>query len=230
MNLRFLALLVAVCASYPAKAADAEVEKLLSRMREAYSSAKTARIIVKTTGQRFGKDAVTTEITYMKERKIFSKISGTSSFNNRVRTFISDGQKVSMDDLSGNQQTSKFDLDFIPFPVNLEVMAFWDWKRQLSTTPGSNMHESVMRLKKDVGWNGKSWLLLEETANGQGVYVDYYIDPKTAFIHRVKVFDLKKQQLRTEFIVSKLELNVKVDPKLFTVKSGRYKVEKKIDF
>lgn len=215
--------------------ADPEIEKLLAKMREAYSKAKTARIVVKTSGPRFGKDTIVSDVTYMKERKIYAKISGNSSFPGRSRLFISDGAKVQVDDLSGNSQLSDFNLDFIPFPINLEAMSFWDWKRQLSTANGANMHSSVMKLKKGIKWSNKDWLVLEETAHEQGVYVDYHIDPKTAFIHRVQVYDLKKQQLRTEMVVARLDINPRVDPKIFKVKAKgataiRKRIEKKIDF
>ena len=89
-------------------AQDAAVESLLAKMRKAYSSAKTAKIVVKTTGPRFGTDPVVTELTYMKERKIYAKLTG--SFPGRTREFVSDGQKTSIDDLSGNVLLSEFDL------------------------------------------------------------------------------------------------------------------------
>lgn len=229
MKIRVLMAALMVAATSFAFAEDEEVEKLLARMREVYSSTRTAKITVKTSGPRFGKETVTTDITYMKERKIYAKLTGTHVAPGGARFFISDGQKVSVEDLSKNVQAGRFDLDFIPIPVNLEVMSFWDWKRQLSTAPGANMEESEMKLRKGVQWSGKEWWVLEETANGQNVYVDYYIDPKTALIHRVQVYDLRRKQLRTETVVTKIERNVRVDPNLFKVKS-QYKVEKKIDF
>jgi outer membrane lipoprotein-sorting protein len=233
MMIRALMATLLLAAASVSFAKDDEVEKLLSRMREVYSSTKTARITVKTSGPRFGRETVTTEVTYMRERKIYAKLSGSAAAQGRARIFISDGQKVSVEDLSHNVQVSRFDPDFIPIPVNLEVMSLWDWKRQLSTEEGANMEHSEMRIRKGVKWNGKEWWVLEETANGQNVYVDYHIDPKTALIHRVQVFDLKKKQLRTEMVVSKLERNVRVDPGLFKVKTERTirkRIEKKIDF
>ena len=217
--------------------ADEDVEKLLAKMREAYSGTKTARVVVRTTGSRFGKDPITTVLTYMKERKIYAKISGQSSFPGKSRVFISDGKKVSIDDLSGNVQQADFNLDFIPMPINLEAMSFWDWKRQLSTAEGANMNESKFRLRKDVSWNDKTWLVLEETAYGQNVYAEYYIDPKTSLIYRVLVYGLKddrRGKLSLETVVTKLERNIRVDAKLFKVNTKgntifRRSIEKKID-
>jgi outer membrane lipoprotein-sorting protein len=235
MNLRFLVANVLIWTYAAAYGADNEVEKLLSKMREAYSGTKTAKMTIKVSGPRLGKGTSTIELTYMKERKFFAKMSGGTASGGRPRQVISDGAHISFDDLSGHTQLSDFDLDFIPVPINLEAMSFWDWKRQLSTSPGSNMEESKFAIKKDVSWNGKNWLVLEETAYGQGVYVDYYIDPKTYFIYRVKVFDIDKSKLRQENIVTKLERNVKVDQKLFKVKTKdegevRSKVERRIKF
>jgi outer membrane lipoprotein-sorting protein len=238
MKMHALMANVLVLLATTAFGADKDVEQLLAKMRETYSGTRTARMVVKTTGSRFGKDPITTELTYMKERKIYAKLSGQSSLPGRSRVFISDGKKVSIDDLSGNVQQSEFDLDFIPMPINLEAMSFWDWKRQLSTAEGANMHDSRFRLRKDVSWNGKSWLVLEETAYGQNVYAEYYIDSKTSLIHRVLVYALKddkKGKLNLETVVTKLERNIRVDSKLFKVNSKttttfRKKIEQKIDF
>jgi outer membrane lipoprotein-sorting protein len=214
----------------PLLAADKEVEALLAKMREAYSGAKTAKITIKTTGARFGEDTITTEVVYMKDRKIFAKTTGAGPFSGKPRTFISDGNMVSFTDFSGNTQRTRFDFDLIPIPVNLEAMSFWDWKRQLSTSPGSNMEKSKFKLFRK-SWNGKQWVVLGETAHGQSVYVDYYIDPKTNLIHRVQVYDIGQKQLRLETVVAKFELNVRVDPGIFKVKPGSdFKEKKKIIF
>ena len=200
-------------------AADPDVEKLLARMRQVYSTTNTAKITVRTTGLRFGKSQITSEIIYMKERKIRAKISSSGSAVGRTRLFISDGEKYSADDLSGNVQHGKFDLDSIPIPINLEAMSFWDWKRQLSTSPGANMELSKFKLESGVKWYGKEWIVLSETAHGQNVYVDYFVDPKTALIYRVQVYDLQKKQLRVETVVMNLDRNISVDPALFKIKA-----------
>lgn len=236
MNKRPLVALMVGLLAATSFGADQEVEKLLARMREIYSGTKTARMVIKTTGRRFGKSVITTELTYMKERKIFAKLSGFESLKGRTRTFISDGIKISVDDFSGNFQYTDFNLDFIPIPINLEAMSFWDWKRQLSTTVGSNMQKSKFKLRKDVPWNNKNWIVLEEKAEAQEVSVDYFIDPKTALIYRVLVYDYNKKTLTTETVVAKLERNIKVDGSLFKVKKApapptvRTTVEKRIKF
>jgi len=204
----------------PLLAADKEVEALLAKMREAYSSTKSAKMTVKTSGLRFGKETLTTEIAYMRDRKIYAQTTGAGPFTGKPRTFVSDGANISYSDFSGNIQKMKFDLDLIPIPVNLEAMSFWDWKRQLSTSPGSNMEKSQFKLANGKEWNGKRWTVLGEIAHGQNVYVDYYIDPKTSLIYRVQVYDLERKQLRIETVVTRLERNVKLDSGQFKVKAG----------
>lgn len=201
-----------------AMAADKEVETLLARMRQVYSNTNTARIVIKTTGTRFGKTTITTDLTYMKDRKIHAKLSGFDTLKGRTRTFICDGKRTTVDDLAGNIQVSEFNPDIIPIPINLEAMSFWDWKRQLSTAEGANMELSKFKLRKNVSWNNKDWLVLEEKADGQNVYVDYFIDPKTALIHRVQVYDIRKRTLATETVVTRLDRNIKVDQNLFKIK------------
>lgn len=218
MYMRPIVALLAGLIAATSMGADKEVESLLAKMRQVYSSTNTARIVIKTTGPRFGKNTINTDLTYSKDRKIYAKVSGFESLKGRTRTFICDGKKISVDDLVGNIQVGEFDPDIIPIPINLEAMSFWDWKRQLSTGPGSNMEKSTFKLRKNVRWNNRDWLVLEEKAAGQDVYVDYFIDPKTSLIHRVQVYDLLKRNLATETVVTKIERNIKVDQKLFRVK------------
>jgi hypothetical protein len=117
-------------------------------------------------------------------------------------------------------------------PINLEVMSFWDWKRQLSTDPGSNMEESKFKLVQGESWNGKKWTVLEETAYGQNVFVRYFVDPSSSLIYRVLVYDLGRTKLQVETVVKKLERNIKVDPKKFEIKaeinSSRHRVFKAV--
>ncbi len=229
MKRLLVAILLGLLAATPF-AADQEVEKLLGRMREVYSSTNSARLVIKTTGPRFGKSTITTDLTFMKEQRIHAKLSGFESLKGRTRIFTCDGKKVSVDDFAGNPQLLDFNPDIIPIPINLEAMSFWDWKRQLSTAKGANMEHSSFKLRKDVRWSNRSWWVLEEKAEGQDVYVDYYIDPTTALIHRVQVYDLQKKNLITETVVAKLERNVKVDPNIFKVNTGvRVTVGKKVD-
>ena len=198
--------------------ADREVESLLSKMRDAYRTAKTAHVVVKTTARRFGGQAVTTDLTFKRDLKIAAKVYNLPSLKGKVWNYVCDGKEVSLDDLGGNVQRTKFDPDFIPMPINLEAMSFWDWKRQLATGKGTNMEFSTFKLSMDVPWNNKKWTVLEETAHGQKVFARYYIDRKTSLIYRVQVFDIEGSQQRLETIVTKLELNVPVSDRVFKLR------------
>ncbi len=217
------------CLTCACFAANKEVEDLLTQMRRAYSSVKSARLIVKTTSPRFGDQVLTTELSYARERKIHAKLSGLQTLNGRSIVFVSDGKKISVEDLAGNIKNADFDLDFIPVPVNLESMSFWDWKRQLSTAPGANMNKSSFKLRKNVSWNKKNWTVLEEKADGQGVSVDYFIDPKTAFIHRVMVYDYSKKTVSQETVITKLERDPKLNSNLFKIKVPSIKSESRVN-
>lgn len=214
-------------------AADKDVEVLLEKMRKVYGGTNSAHIVVKTTSLRFGEQVITSDLTYVKPRKISAKVFNLPSLKGKTWSFISDGKDVAIDDLSGNAQRSKFDLDLIPIPINLEAMAFWDWERQLSTGPGSNMEHSKFKLIKSESWNGKPWIVLEETAFGQNVFVRYFVSPTTSLINRVLVYDLQKKTKRIETVVTKLERNIKVNPAIFKIRvtpgGNRIKFERKID-
>jgi outer membrane lipoprotein-sorting protein len=209
--------------------ADREVERLLAKMREAYRTTKTAHVVVKTTARRFGSQAVTTDLTFKREQKIAAKVYNLPSLKGKVWNYVCDGKQVSLDDLGGNVQRTKFDPDFIPMPINLEAMSFWDWKRQLSTGKGSNMEFSTFKLFTNVPWNNKKWTVLEETANAQKVFARYYIDQKSNLIYRVQVFDIEGRQQRLETTVAKIELNLSVNDKVFRLREPSKSPPKRIE-
>lgn len=223
MNARFLAAGLLVWAASFALGADKEVEALLAKMRSIYSGTKSAHVVVKTTNNKLGSKPITVDMYYMAGRKIRASVDGIASRHGKTYRYTSNGSRVAYDDFAGNVQYGDFSLD-VPIPVNLEAMSFWDWKRQLSTSPGSNMQDSRFRIKSNEPWNGKKWTVLEETAYGQDVFVRYFLDPSTAMIYRVVVYDLARKEIRQETIVQKLERNVRVDPKMFEVKETRARV------
>lgn len=229
MGFRLAAMIPFLLSAPYSNAADQEVESLLAKMRQVYSSAKTAHVVVKTTARRFGDQAVTTDLTYKREMKIAAKVYNLPTLKGKVWNYVCNGKDVSLDDLAGHVQRTTFDPDFIPMPINLEAMSFWDWKRQLSTSKGSNMEFSTFKLAKDVAWNNKKWTMLEETANGQKVFARYYIDPKSSLIYRVQVFDLVGRQQRLETVVIKLELNRPVNDAYFRLREPTKSPMKRID-
>jgi len=224
MNVRFLAAGLLVWTASFALGADKEVEELLAKMRSVYSGTKSAHIVVKTTNTKLGEKPIVVDLYYMRERKIRASVQGISSLRGKTYRYTSNGSRIAYDDLSGNIQYGAFSLD-VPIPINLEALSFWDWKRQLSTSRGSNMENSQFKIIRDEQWNKKRWTVLEETAYGQDVFVRYFLDPSTSMIYRVVVYDLARKEIRQETTVTKLERNVRVDSKMFEVKEGRSPTE-----
>lgn len=214
-NLFLFAFLTALSSIGRAADADKEVEKLLSNMRQAYQSAQTASVVSKSTTEIDGKEETfAVRMDYAKPnllRMVFT-------FRGQEATKISDGKKVYMMVGGGRPHEQKLSLDSLggDAPINLETMAFFDWKRQLSTSSGANMEKSKFKIVLSEEWNGRSWIVLEETAHGQNVFVRYFIDPKTFLIWKcdVKSLDKKESIMTTE--VQKLLLNPKLNPKIFT--------------
>lgn len=204
----------ALAASSFARDADKEVEKLLASMRQAYQSTQSASIVSKSTTEIEGKEETfAVRMDYTKPnllRLVFT-------FRGQELTKISDGKKVYTVAGSGKPHEQKLTLDALggDAPINLETMAFFDWKRQLSTSLGANMEHSKFKIVLSEEWSGRSWIVLEETAHGQNVYVRYFVDPKTYLIWKcdVKSIDKKKSIMTTE--VQKLLLNPKLDSKIF---------------
>jgi len=209
-----LSLLFALAAFCLPIEADKEAEKLLSNMRQAYQSANFATLQSKTkTKIEEKEETFDVHMDYGKP----NLIRMVFSFRGQQVAKISDGKKIYTVVGKGKAHEEKLTLDGLggDAPINLEAMAFFDWKRQLSTSPGANMSESKFKIVLSEEWNGRSWIVLEETAHGQNVFVRYFVDPKTFFIWRcdVKSLDKKKQIMTTE--VQKLLLNPRLDPKTF---------------
>lgn len=208
----FLALLPLLASL--AQAADPEVEALLANMRKAYSAIKTAKITTKTIlPSQAGEFELTTETTFQSPNHVWAKVSG---FPGTPASLIvrTDGKKVVQEGPQGKKE-EKWSLDAVnePLPINLETLNLWDWKRQLSTGAGGNMQKSKFRLIKRETWKNIDWLVLEETA--PEAFVRYFIDPKTYLIHRTRYERLEGNELVMDAKITKIELNPKVDPKLF---------------
>lgn len=195
-------------------APDSEVDKLLKSMRTAYQAADSASIRVKSR-VKVGDEWVTSSVTayYEKPNRLNMAFKVKDVLLNRV----SDGRKVyTWVDLS-SVRTEEVDADTLSndAPINLEIMSFFDWKRQLSTDPGANMEKSKFKIVKSESWNGKSWIVLEESAHGQSVFVRYFIDPSTFMIWRCDVRDLDRKSAFLETEVVELTLNPRFDSDLF---------------
>lgn len=195
-------------------AADKDVEAILRTLRENYSKAKSVRMEVVSYISQVGDDnLLTSQVSYLAPGSFRIQMKGNSMGAGNSLLMVSDGKQSYTKMPDGKITKEKFDPDEIAPPVNLEVLCFWDWKRQLSTTKGANMHESELRLLQKETWKDKDYMVLEEKAPKSNVFVRYYIDPKTKFIVRTAVYNLENQALLLQdHKVTKFELNAKVDP------------------
>ncbi len=197
-------------------AADKEVEALLKKMRDTYKGVSTATFTMEATIQAENGDiSVKMDGGFKNPNLMYVDASGDG---NKAH-IVCDGTKIYAT-AEGMAQVLE-----IPYNVdnmgrmisgaNLEVLNFFDWKRQLSTAKGDNMAESKLSLRKNVKWNNKTWIVLEESAPQANVYVEYYIDPKTNFIWRTVQMSLDKEFTRGDFVIKKLTIGAKIDDKRF---------------
>jgi len=216
MKIRSLVAACLVSLSAFAIAADADVEALLGKMRDAYKGVKGARFQTQTTMfVESEKLEAEFDVTFKNPNKVRLTTDKLFGMEGQVKV-ISDGKTISIITPDGKEE--------IPFsveamsdgaPVNLETLCFWDYNRQLSTGEDGNMKKSELTIKKDEEWNDKKWTVLEEVAKEQEVFVKYWIDPKTNFIWRTQVFTLEKRDQVMECTVKKLDTNVVVDDSMF---------------
>ncbi|MCH8978504.1 MAG: hypothetical protein IH945_04585 [Armatimonadetes bacterium] len=210
--------LLALCAalSAGAVAADEEVENLLANMRKAYKTIGTVTFKLESTVLTANGDIVIKMIGgFRSPNMMYVNIDLPGA---RVKV-VSDGKKVySVRGDSERIREMPYNIDVLGdalLGANLEVINFYDWERQLSTSEGANMHDSTLSIRKNEKWNGKTWLVLEESAPKVDVYVEYYIDPKTNLVWRTVQMSLDKEFTRGDFILKSLKMNAKISDKRF---------------
>lgn len=201
-----------------AAAAEKDVEEQLSKMRDAYKAVKAAKFTSESVLHIEGEKVTgTIDTVYKSENKVTMRATNLFGMEGVIKV-ISNGKKISV-----STPEEKVDDDFSieamgqAMPVNLEVMCFWDWKRQLSTEKGANMEFSEFKLLKDQSWNDKKWTVLEETAKGQGVFAKYWIDPKTHFIWRTEISDLESKEKVMDCTLKSLEVDIEVADSTFDI-------------
>lgn len=209
-------LLLLTALSTAAFAADKEVEGLLAKMRDTYKNIGTVTFTSEATLQGDAGDIVVKMNGGFKSpNSMYVDITAPNG-KARVNT---DGKKIwALPDGATEVFELTWGLDEmggVLAGANLELLNFFDWKRQLSTAKGDNMAESKLSIRKNVKWNDKTWIVLEESAPQVGVYVEYYIDPKTNLMWRTVQMTLDKEFVRGDFIVKSLKTGVKIDDKYF---------------
>lgn len=219
MMSRFSLALALVATSAFAFAADKEVEELLAKMRKAYQSVESVSLTAKSRGQFLPEgEALEVKMDYARTNKLRLAFK----FGSQQVRRVSDGKKVYTWAEPAKGEKSEPDVSDVSMdalggdaPINLESMCFFDWKRQLSTEKGANMEKSEFKLIKSESWNGRSWIVLEETAHGQNVFARYFIDPSTYFIWRCDVKTLDKKNPFMEVHLVDLQLNPKLPADTF---------------
>jgi outer membrane lipoprotein-sorting protein len=191
---------VSVCA----QAADQQVEALLGHMRDAYKSVKSATF--RTESTVYPKDEPSEDFSCdfaYRSPDLIRIVLKASGAKGGVVTEVSNGKKITISTSLGSPPEQDYSVENIEkgLPVNLESLSFWDFDRQLNTATGKNMAQSTFKIVKDEEWNGKHWIVLEETAKKDNVLCRYFIDPKTYFIWRTRVKDLttNKDQMDAHF-------------------------------
>lgn len=197
-------------------AADKDVEDLLTKMRNTYKNVKSAKFVMEgTLNTEGGAIPVTVSGKYLQPNLLKVEITtpGESA------SLVCDGANIAMRSPGMDPAKRPYTLDNLgqAMPANLEVLCFFDWKRQLSTAKGDNMAESKLSLKKGVKWNGQNWLVLEEEAPQVGVYVEYYIDADSNLIHRTVVKELKSRKQLAEHKLKSVELGAKAEKSEFKI-------------
>jgi outer membrane lipoprotein-sorting protein len=210
-------LLLAAAIAAPSFAADKEVEELLAKMREAYKNVGTATFSMESTIQAENGDVTVKMSGGFKSPNL---MYADGEVMETAVHIVSDGTRVYVVPKGSDRVIElPFSNDNLQAAlgagVNLEVLNFYDWKRQLSTAKGDNMHESKLSLRKNVKWNNKTWVVLEESAPQANVYVEYYIDAKTGFVWRTVQMTLDKEFVRGDFVMKGLKTGVKIDDKKF---------------
>lgn len=201
--------------------ADKDVEALLTKMRNVYKSAKSAKFTTHSIiPGPLGEAEVMIEVSYSAPNKIYAKVKGMAESGASEVTFRTDGKKIVAEGLPSGKVEQPYNVQLIVqvLPVNLETLNFWDWKRQLSTAEGGNMKQSTFKIVKSEKWKGKDWVVLEETAKEQNVFVRYFIDPKSSLMMRTVVTSIDdKTNVQMDVRIDKMELGAKVDPALFKI-------------
>jgi outer membrane lipoprotein-sorting protein len=202
---------------------DPKAEALLASMRRAYSSAKTADFTVKTVMLRQKKEhTVQSDVIFAQPRKFFAAMKGwPGAHSGETVYFRCDGDRMSVEGGADEPVKMTFAPDEVLgiLPSNLETICFWDWERQLSTSSTGNMKSSKFKILENQEWNGKNWLVLEETAPEQRVFVRYWIDSKTKYIWRTRTMSLDQATTFADCVLLRLAVNRKVDEKKFEIKA-----------
>ncbi len=221
MTLRSVSVLCVLVLGAAAFPADKDVESLLAKMRTAYKSAKSVTLTTRTlVPGPVGDAEIETVVSYVNPNKVHAKVNGVADIGGSDITVRSDGKNIVIEGFPNGKIKRPYNVQLLSeaLTANLETICFWDWKRQLSTTKGNNMEKSKFKLIAKEMWKDKEYVVLEETAQENDVFVRYFIDRKTSMIMRTVVTGIAdKDTVQMDARVVKLALGAKVDSALFKI-------------
>lgn len=219
MRARFFLVLAALAVAATSFGADSDVEELLGKMRDAYKAVKTAKLevalTINTDDDKKVEGTAKVEFANPKKAKIDFTVKDPDSSDSKTVYYIQNGEKMAGGDDLAKLSSDPYEEEALNLPVNLETISFWQYEKQLSTKEGANMHDSKLAVVKDVEWNDKKWITLEETA--KEVFVRYYIDPDTKLIWRCEVKDVETMKPQMDVQIKKLDTGVDIDDKDFKI-------------
>lgn len=202
-----LTLLCAVGSLAPTTAAPIEPNDLLAKMRSAYQKTEEVYLEIQSKHPTVQGEYVGQPIKVSYKKPGFLRIDLELPSGKKFRS-VTDGKTVVISDFSREpfKAEAKAQNRFGGFPVNLEVMSFTDFAKELSSDKGGNMETS----KLTVTDKGERYLLHEE-APAQQVVVDYEVDKKTFFIMKTTVTREGDKEPFAVHTVAKIDLKPKFE-------------------
>lgn len=200
---------------------DPQAAALLAKMRAAYGSLKSARGTVQTKFLSRGKGLLlSSKVEFKAPMNFRMETSGVPGTTKPTYVFLTDGKKLYTDGLPGGSETKVYSyqalLQRLLPQSNLETLCFFDWRIQLSTSAGGNMHRSKFKVLKKR-WGNRDWTVLEESPITTPQVIDYYVDPSTYLIWRTAAFNSFDKSPFNDFWFTKLQVNPTIDPKDFRI-------------
>jgi hypothetical protein len=190
-------------------------------MRSAYRSVKTAKLSLSSTvaGRLYR-----STIYYQAPKSVRAEISTLAGAPpTTTQTIITDGKMI-WRRVSGmpTSRTAPYNMNVLEgaLPVcNLESLCFYDWDRQLSTSPGHNMAHSILTIQPNQEWNGRKWIVLQESAPNEQVPVlcHYWVDPKTFLIWRTTQRQFGHAADALDDRITKIEVNIPLPAPTFHI-------------
>jgi outer membrane lipoprotein-sorting protein len=195
-------------------AANQEVENLLAKIRNAYSSVKSAKY---STVVNFRNPPLHCTNYFLAPDKF--RVDFPAEGASGTTSIISDGKTTYY--LPAGQEMQHEPYDFENFfklsPGHVETFSYFEWKKLLVIGQGMGLDDSSLKVLPNQEWNGRNWTVLEETKTSEKQVYHYYVDPKTFLIWRTTSLPFGATAYRVDTQLTKLELGISVPASMFKV-------------